>query len=71
MGILGPLLPCRVEQGMLLSLLTRPPQLQEESSSVRIDQEVKKRKATKTATSSQEGIPAGIGMKGSVKVPVT
>ena len=68
MSIPGPLLPCRVEQGLVSSLLPRPQQLQEESGPVRIGKGANE-KPSKTTASAQKGIPAGIGRDGLAKAP--
>ena len=69
MGIPGPLLPHRVEQGLVSSLLPRPPRPQEERCHVRIEKVQKN--TSKTTTFTQKGVPASIGMDGLAKAPPT
>ena len=71
MCIPGPSVPCRVEQGMVLSLLPRLPQPQEESGPVRIDQEVQRKNLSRPPLMHKKGIPVCIGTDGPVKTPAT
>ena len=68
MSIPGPLLPHKVEQGLISSLLPRPPQPQEESGPVRIGK-VQKKNLPRLPLSHKNGIPAGIGRDDPAKAP--
>ena len=70
-GIPRPLLPCRVEQGMVLSLLPRPPQLQDKGGPVRIDQEVQKKNLPRPPLPHKKDISVSIGMDSLPEAPVT
>ena len=70
MTIPEPLLPCRVEQCMVLSPLPRPPQLQEETGPARTDLEVQKKNLPRPPLPHKKNVPATIGMDGSSETPV-
>ena len=55
---------------MALSLIPRPPQLQEESGPVRIDQEVQKKNLPRPPLPHKKDIPVSIGTCSPAKLPV-
>ena len=67
MGIPGQLLPHRVEQGLVSSLLPRPTLLQEESGPVRREK-VQKKNLLRSPLLHKNGILASIGMDDPAKV---
>ena len=68
MSIPGPLFPHKVEQGLVSSLLPRPPPQQEESGPVRIGK-VQNKNYSRPPLTCKKGIPASIGRDSLAKVP--